>query len=268
MNRGVETRRNGTVVNRRDFLQSALPAVASWLLFRTFVQHDAFAQDIGVSPARWIRDLHEMTGDLRGQKISPLVWQERIEALYGTIPLAELLQAIDFERLTAEFVYPERGVHTQEVNFPDLEGLDRLAFHGKIFGMRRHRAIIPHGHRNMASCHYVLHGELHLRQYDKLDEDDTHMVIVPTRDEIGTPGSYSTISDDRDNVHWLVARTETAFTFDVIALDIAGRPWEVHNVDPRKAVPAGGGGLRVPKLDVSAALEAYGYETHHPDGQG
>ena len=81
--------------------------------------------------------------------------------------------------------------------------------------MRRDRAIIPHGHKNMVSCHYVLKGEFRLKQYDKVDETDNHMIIAPTIDEVARVGSHSSISDEKNNVHWLRATTETAFTFDV-----------------------------------------------------
>ena len=162
------------------------------------------------------------------------------------------------------FDYPNLGVTTERVRFPALDGLpERLAFHSKVFGMRRDRAIIPHGHRNMVSCHYVLQGDLHLRHFDKVEEDATHMVIEPTVDMVARPGSYSSISDERNNVHWLRAQSETAHTFDVIVLDVGGEEWEVDNIDPYAAEHLGEGRLRAPKLDVAAALEKYGLDAHH-----
>ena len=73
----------------------------------------------------------------------------------------------------------------------------------------------------------------------------------------------SSISDEKNNVHWLTARTETAFTFDVIVLDLNGGRWHVDNIDPGAAEPAGNGRIRAPKLDVARALRKYGNRTHH-----
>jgi len=100
------------------------------------------------------------------------------------------------------------------VNFPALAGLpEKVAFTSRVFGMQQDRAIIPHGHRNMVSCHYVLKGEFRLRSYDRIADDDTHMIIEPAVDELARPGSHSSISDERNNVHWLIAKTGPAFTF-------------------------------------------------------
>ena len=127
------------------------------------------------------------------------------------IALPELLATIDFDRLSAGFQYPDLGVSTRPVELPRLDGMPRdIVFVRKIFGMKKDRAIIPHGHRNMTSCHYVLKGELELKQYDKLEEDATHMVIEPTIHEIARAGSHSSISDEKNNIHWLRATTQTA----------------------------------------------------------
>lgn len=57
--------------------------------------------------------------------------------------------------------------------------------------MKQHRAIIPHGHRSMVSCHYVLEGGFRLRQYDKVAEDATHMSIQPSIDAMAGYGPES-----------------------------------------------------------------------------
>ena len=251
-------------MDRRTFSKTLLEAVSSYALLKTLVASDAFAQPIRPLTDRWVRALHEMAMDLKAGHLTPRQWQTQIEALYQRVPLEDLVRLIDFDRLTRGFALPDLGVNTKRAAFPTLDGLpERLAFHSKVFGMRRDRAIIPHGHRNMASCHYVLQGTLHLRHYDKIAEDHTHMVIAPTIDETATPGSFSSISDDHHNVHWLRAETETAFTFDVIVLDLHGAQWEVHNIDPYDAEKLGNGRLRAPKLDVETALKKYGHDSHH-----
>jgi hypothetical protein len=109
----------------------------------------------------------------------------------------------------------------------------------------------------------VLKGEFQLRQYDKVGETDTHMIIVPTVDEAARAGSHSSISDERNNVHWLRATTDTAFTFDVLVVDLKGKPTDINNIDPDGAEKLSGHQLRVRKLPVEEALRKYGHDDHH-----
>ena len=89
------------------------------------------------------------------------------------------------------------------------------------------------------------------------------MEIAPTIDLIGKPGSFSSISDERNNVHWIKALTPTAFTFDVIITDLQGKKWNVENIDPYNAEALGNGNLRAKKLSLEDALKKYGHDMHH-----
>jgi hypothetical protein len=251
-------------MNRRELLKSLAGSVASYALFRTVFTRDAFAAAVQPVTSTWLKGLHEMSLDLKTGTITPGQWQAKIQELFNRFDAAELIAAIDFEKLVQGFELPDQGVNTRWVKFPELAGLPAdLAFYSKIFGMKRDRAIIPHGHRNMVSCHYVLQGELRLRHYDKIEEDGTHMVIEPTVDQAARVGSHSSISDERNNIHWLRAATETAFTYDVLIVDLKGRKWEVDNIDPLGAEKIAGGRLRVKKLGLEEALQKYGHEAHH-----
>lgn len=251
-------------MNRRDFTKTLLGSIASYSLFRTLFTNDAFADSVKPVTDGWIRSLHEMSLDLKQATITPGQWQARIDELFNRVPLEELIARIDFARLTRDFECPDLGVHTKWVTFPKLDGLPQdLAFYGKVFGMRKDRAIIPHGHRNMVSCHYVLMGELWLRHYDKVEEDGATMVIEPTVDQIARVGSHSSISDEKNNIHWLTATTDTAFTYDVLIVDLNGEKWDVDNIDPYGAEKIAGGRLRVRKLPLEEALKKYGHDTHH-----
>ena len=253
-------------MNRRDLIKSFLGTVASYSLLETLFSRDAFAGAVKPITDSWIRDLDEMSRDVQTGRITPLQWQAKVQELYDRIEPAELLAAIDFDRLVARFEYPDLGVNTQRVEFPRLDGVPQdLVFIRKIFGMKKDRTIIPHGHKNMVSCHYVLKGEFLLKQYDKVEETATHMVIAPTIDEVARVGNHSSISDQKNNVHWLRATTDTAFTFDVIVLDLKGQPWDVENIDPYGAEKISGNLLRVRKLGVDEALHKYGHDTHHAD---
>jgi hypothetical protein len=252
------------MMDRRDFAASLVGTVASYSLLEMLFTREALAGPVRSHTDRWAKDLHAMSLELKSGKLTPAQWQGKVKELFDKVPLPEMLKFVDFERLQKGFVYPERGVNTRPIPFPKLAGLpEKLVFHRKFFGMKKDRAIIPHGHKNMVSCHYVLQGALHLKHYDKVEEDQRHMVIKPTIDTIARPGSHSSISDEKNNIHWLKAVTETAFTLDVLVLDIKGKPYDVDNIDPEGAERLSGGRLRVKKLALTEALRKYGHDMHH-----
>lgn len=251
-------------MDRRRFSKHMIETIASYSLLSTLFIREAFSADVMNYTSQWVKQLKEMALDLKKGTITQAMWQENIKTLFDQISLEELLAAVEFDKLLASYAYPDLGVAVRRTRFPGLDDVpERLQFGSKIFGMKKNRAIIPHGHKNMVSCHYVLKGELHLRHYDKVEEDDTHMIIAPTIDEVATVGSHSSISDAKNNIHWLRAQTDVAFTYDVIVSDLNGKPYEVDNIDPYEAEHVSGNMIRAKKLDVQTALEKYGHDTHH-----
>ncbi|MEZ5346038.1 MAG: hypothetical protein R2681_10835 [Pyrinomonadaceae bacterium] len=207
----------------------------------------------------WAIELNAICGDLKIEKITQLAWQDQIERLFDRIELNELLKFIDFENLAKSFEYPDLGVNTKPVVFPKLDGLDvRTVFVKKIFGMRKGRAIIPHGHSNMASAHLILDGKLRLRHYDRIKDQGSHLIVKPSIDKTIVAGDHSSISDERDNIHWFIAETDSAFSLDVIMLDLDGAKYDIQNLDMDKSEPIGDGAFRVQKIDVETGLKKYG----------
>lgn len=251
-------------MNRRDFTQGLFGTILSFSLLETIIIQDAFAQPVKPIINHWVKELQEMSLDLKTRQITPLTWQAKIKELYNRVNLEDLLKFIDFQKLTQDFPLADLGVKTRVPSFPQLAGLpSKLAFHKKIFGMRKNRAIIPHGHKNMVSCHLVLKGSLHVRHYDKVEEEMEHLIIRPSIDTIGHVGSHSSISDDENNVHWMIALSEPVYTFDVIITDLGKEAFDIHNIDIDQAENISGNLLRAPKLDVDSALKKYGKVNHH-----
>lgn len=251
------------MLNRRQFNRQLLGAMMSYSLLDSLFATNAIPAKLAPLTEHWAKDLQEICQDLRLNSIKPDVWQDHVENLFQKIELKELLQFIDFERLIKGMTFPDLGVATKPVVFPRLEGLPaRTVFTKKIFGMKKGRAIIPHGHSNMASAHLVLKGDFHMRHYEKVGELDGHLLLRPTIDRIADAGSSSSISDERDNVHWFVANSETAFTFDVIMLDLKGKPYDIQNVDIQAGEPQPDGTIRAKILDVETALKKYGKQHH------
>ena len=211
----------------------------------------------------WAVELSEICNDLKTTKITQSIWQEQIGKLFGRIELPELLKFIDFEKLTEKFEYPDLGVNTKKVKFPELKDLpEKTVFYKKIFGMKKGRAIIPHGHSNMASAHLILKGNFSLKHFAKVKDEKDHLIIKPTIDKLAKTGDFSSISDEKDNVHWFIADSETAFTFDVIMLDLNKKKYDIHNLDIDVAEKLEGNLLRAKKIDVKTGLKKYG-KTHH-----
>lgn len=252
------------LMNRKEFNKGLLAIVANFALIDSLFAYNTFGNNIKPITNHWAIRLNEFCSDLKTESITTTQWQEQISELYNKIDLIEILKFIDFENLIKGFQYPELGVNTKPVKFPKLAGLpETTVFVKKIFGMKKDRAIIPHGHSNMASAHLILNGEMHLRHYEKIRQENKNLIIKPTIDKIAKIGDSSSISDEKDNVHWFVANTETAFTFDVIMLDLNNRPYDIHNLDIYEKQDLNNGTLRVPILDVENALKKYGKETHH-----
>ncbi len=211
----------------------------------------------------WSVELNVFCNDLKTDKISQTAWQEQIEKLFGRIDLNDLLKFIDFEKLTEKFEYPDLGVNTKTVKFPKIKDLPgETVFLKKIFGMKKGRAIIPHGHSNMASAHLVLQGDFSLRHYEKIEKEKEYLIIKPTIERSIKIGDFSSISDEKDNVHWFIADSETAFTYDVIMLDLKGEKYDIHNLDIAASEKLSGGILKAKIINVEEGLKKYGKEHH------
>jgi len=250
-------------MDRREFTKGILATVTSFALMNSLFAFNAIGKDIKPITDHWAIKLNEYCSDLKTDSITTIQWQKQIEELYGKVELQDILKFIDFDNLIKGFVYPDLGVSTKPVKFPKLNGLpERTVFVKKIFGMKKNRAIIPHGHGNMASAHLILNGEMHLRQYEKIQRDGQNLIIKPSTDRIAKVGESSSISDEKDNVHWFVANTETAFTFDVIMLDLNNKSYDIHNLDIYVSEDLKNGMLKVPILDVQTALKKYGKQHH------
>ena len=203
-----------------------------------------------------LRKLQEVSRALARREIPPLEWQRGAAAFCDGIDVQELCRAADFEQVIARLPLLARGTSAEAIDL--LEG---QVFTPKIFAMGKGRAIIPHGHVNMVSQHLVLRGEMRGRHYERVRDEEQHLLVRPTIDKVFRTGDFSSISDQRDNVHWFVTTSERAYTLDAIVdnLDPA-RPYRFHIdfVDPERATAGSGGVLRMPRLDLDDCLQRYG----------
>jgi hypothetical protein len=128
-----------------------------------------------------------------------------------------------------------------------------------FYALSKGQAIVPHGHHNLATMHMIVRGRAHVRHFDRVVDEPQHLTIRPTKDRVYAPGEQSTISDQRDNVHWFVALTEPVLMFNIEMHGMTGElsSWRIY-VDPARGERAGNGLIRAGKLNAEDAYRIYG----------
>lgn len=207
-------------ITRRDFGKGLLSTLLSYSLLKTAFEQDLFAQTVRPITERWLQGIHELCGDLRTDKIGQTDWQKLIGELHDSIEMPELLRFLDFEKLEKAMTTGERGETIRQFAFPKFDWLPEGPMRGwgmSIFAIDRDSAVTPHGHDNMVSAHLVLKGEFRVRHFDRVEEQPEHWLISPTIDRISKPGDETSISEKKDNIHWLKnVSSEKSLTLDVV----------------------------------------------------
>jgi hypothetical protein len=247
--------------SRRSFNAQALGSLLTFSLLETLARNDLFAAEVRDDAVRWLADVNQLGVDLKGSSIDQLAWQAKVEDLLTRVSLSDVLALIDFDRLTENVRFAERGERSLRITFPKVAGVPtELSFGKQMFALRKGRSVVPHGHNNMATAFLILKGDLRGRHYDRLGDEEGHMLIKPTVDRKFAPGECSTVSDTKDNVHWFQALTEPAFIFNLHVLDVNPNPQRPTGrvyVDPQGEAIAGGL-IRARRIDYKEANTLYG----------
>src|SRR5579863_4371342 len=210
-----------TKLSRREFAQQTLGSVLTLSLLETLFQCDAFADEFKPATVKWLADVNQLGWDLKDQKLKQVDWQKKIEELYQQADVADFLRLIDFDKLTRNITLADRGARSLQPQLPKVEGIpEKLAWGRQIFALKKGRSVVPHGHNNMATAFLILKGSFRGRHYDRIENEKEHMIIRPTIDRKFTVGECSTVSDDKDNVHWFLALDEPAFIFNIHVMGI------------------------------------------------
>lgn len=246
---------------RRAFGARMLKSLIAYGLVETLWARGLLADSHTAAIGKWFAELVEMTHDLSGQKLTDLQFQARMEDLYRRVDLQELLRAVKLEDLERTTTLPDNGAISLGFDLTKVEGVPAdLGFGKQIFGLKRGRSIVPHGHANMCTGFIVLKGEFHGRHWDRVETHADHYLIRPTIDRHFKPGELSTISDHKDNVHWFEALTGPGFVFNVhvVGYDPAfqGSSGRLY-LDPDGEKVAGGL-IRARKMSVSECHQKYG----------
>jgi len=248
-------------LSRREFAQQALGSVLTLSLLETLFQCDAFADEFKPATVKWLADVNQLGWDLKDKKLEQVAWQKKIEELYKKADVADFLRLIDFDKLTHNLEMVDNGARSLQPKFPKIEGIpEKLSWGRQIFALKKGRSVVPHGHNNMATAFLILKGEFHGRHYDRVEDEDEHIIIKPTIDRKFKVGECSTVSDYKDNVHWFLALDEPAFIFNIHVMGINS-----DNVEPTGRIyldPNGeklkGGLIRAKRIESDDAHKLYG----------
>ena len=210
-----------TTLGRRDFAKKTLGSLLTFSLLETLADNDLFADKVKPITKKWLTQVNDLSQQLKGRKLKQVDWQKQIEQLFKQVDLPDLLRMVDFDRLTKNLKFVDNGARSVRFKFPKVEGLPANYVFGKqIFALKKDRSVVPHGHNNMATAFLILKGDLRGRNYDRLKDEKDHFIIKPTIDRKFGPAEYSTISDDKDNIHWFKAVTEPAFIFNIHVIKV------------------------------------------------
>lgn len=244
-------------LTRRDFQQQALGSLLTWSLLDTLFSRNAFGDEVKLVAAKWLADLNAMSLDLKGKKLDQLQWQAQVEQLLAKVDLPEVLKFIDFDMLSKDVKFQDRGELSLRPRLPKIEGHPTLVYGNQVFALNKDRSVVPHGHNNMATAFLILKGDFHGRHFDRLEDDKTHMIIRPTIDGNFGPGSYSTVTDIKDNVHWFKATTDGSFIFNIHVMSIKpGATGRVY-IDP-EGEKLSGDRIKARKINHAEANKLYG----------
>lgn len=248
-------------ITRRDFTHQALGSLLAFSFMQWAAGRDLFADNVKPPVTKWLSEVNQLGWDLKGQMLKQTEWQKQIETLYTKADVPSFLKLIDFEKLTKDLKLEAHGEKSLRVKFPQVEGIPaKLAFGQQIFALKQGASVVPHGHNNMATAFLMLDGEFHGRHYDRVQDEKEHILIRPTIDRKFTLGECSTVSDDKDNVHWFKALSPTAFIYNIHVMDVrpgskltTGRVY----LDPN-GEKLGDGLIRAKRVDYDTVHKLYG----------
>lgn len=248
-------------ISRRDFSRKLLGTVFSMTLVNILCEAQVLDGNVKRTAHRWVFEMERICRDLRGKKIKTTEWQDEIESLLKQVDQADLFKAIDYDRLAKRVKLYEDHETAEDVTFSKVKRLpDELSFNPYFYAMKKGVSVVPHGHRNMATMHMILKGEAHGWHFDRLTDEAEHLIIKPTKDRLMTFGDVSTISDERDNIHWFKAQSDVVFMFNIGVYgldpnaDTTGRDY----IDPNRGEKLTDGTIRVPLIDGDQAYKTYG----------
>ena len=246
--------------SRREFHANLLGSAIAFGLVEFLWTRDLFAADVKPTIDKWFLELATMTNDLRDRKLTDLEFQTKMEELYKKVDLAALCGAIKLDEVEKKKL-PDNGAGNYGFDLSKVAGLPaNLRFGKQIFGCKKGRSIVPHGHLNMCTGFIVLKGTWHGQHFDRMETHTDNYIIKQTIDRKFGPGELSTISDHKDNVHWFKSESNVAYIFNIHVIgydpDIKGTGGRLYlDVEGEKLA---GGLIKAPKMSSADCHRKFG----------
>ena len=248
-------------VSRREFTFDAIGSLLTFSLFKSLSEAEALASPLEPIVRSWVLEMERTTKSMRAGEASQKRWQQGIEELLARADLNDLLRAIDYDTLIKRVVFHPGHETVLDVNLGKREGIkDGLSFETYFYAMKKGTAIVPHGHKNMATMHMVLSGEAQALHFERVMDDGPYLLIKPVSDRLAKAGHVSTVSDEGTNVHWFKTVSDAVYMFNigVYAIDpkktFTGREY----IDPLHGERAENGLIRAKRLTQDEAYRQYG----------
>ena len=86
-------------LTRRQFGQDTLASLVTYSLLDLLLAKGAFGGEMKALAAKWIKDLNELSQDVKGKKFSQVEWQQKVDSLFEHIDLTDALKFLDFDKI-------------------------------------------------------------------------------------------------------------------------------------------------------------------------
>ena len=106
--------------SRRTFNQGTLGSLLTFSLLESLFGSDAFLEGIKPVTSKWLSDLNDLGQSVKTQKITQMQWQEQVELLMAQVNLQDLMKFVDFDKLTRNLKFAERGEKPIRFSFPEV----------------------------------------------------------------------------------------------------------------------------------------------------
>jgi hypothetical protein len=202
--------------SRRAWIQQATGLAAWGALAALAGAGEALAQGDARGRAWW-RAFAQRCAAARAGGVAPTAWQQDVEAVFREVSAPWLMASLPVARFEAGArLGPRRGPRVEELAAPTgLTATEGTACRRRLFALGAGRAVVPHGHTSLASAFVLLRGSVRVTHFDRRPGEAGTSIVTPTIDRVLRPGDCSTISDERDNVHWLRAGEAPALLLNV-----------------------------------------------------
>jgi hypothetical protein len=128
--------------------------------------------------------------------LSALEWQLRVEEVYRSIDLPELLKQVELSKLQRRFQLAETGANSRKLDFREVPGMPPdISYATVICGMQEGRSIVPHGHPNLVSGYLIIEGNVHVRNFERLSQHSSrqHVHSLLSRSSTGAASREPTL---------------------------------------------------------------------------